>query len=111
MPWCSDTEGMRRARGPRRPGFTARVRPTHMTSLLGLGLGLGAFAGRFECQSRAVDAIARAGRLRAVGKDVAKMRLALGAAHLGAAHEQRAVVVLAHRLLVCRGIEARPPCA
>src|SRR5579885_3627280 len=106
MPWWTDTEGTRRARGPRRPGVTARVGPTLMISLLAFALG--AFAGGLECQSRAVDAIARPGRLRAVGEDVAKMRLAFGAAHLGAAHEQGSVLVLAHRFPLRGRIEARP---
>src|SRR5437762_8678665 len=49
-----------------------------------------------EGERRAVHAVALAGRRRAVGKDVAEMAAALGAVHLGAAHEEAAVGRCAH---------------
>ena len=53
-----------------------------------------------ELERRAVDAVAQAGRLaRAVGKDVAKVAVAAGAAHLGAPHEEGEVLVLAYGCL------------
>ena len=44
-----------------------------------------------ELERRAVHAIALAGRLRPVGKDVAEMAAALGAMHLGARHQEAAI--------------------
>src|SRR5438552_17013820 len=44
-----------------------------------------------ELERRAVHAVALAGRLRTVGEDVAQMAAALGAMHLGAAHEEALV--------------------
>src|SRR5215467_5308733 len=51
---------------------------------------------RRKRQRGAVDAIARAGRFGPVGEDMAEMRVARRAADLGAAHEPRAILVLAH---------------
>ena len=58
--------------------------------------------------ARAVHAVALAGRLRPVGKDVAEMGIAVRAADFGAPHEPRAVVVLARPRPAHRRIEARP---
>src|SRR4029079_5659937 len=62
-------------------------------------------------QGNAVDTIAQAGGSGPVGKDVPKMSLAIGAAHLGAAHEKRAIFLLAHGAAFGRGIKARPASA
>ena len=59
-------------------------------------------------QGNAVDAIAQAGGIGPVGKDVPKMSLAIGAAHLCPAHEKGAIFMFAHGAGVGRGIEARP---
>jgi hypothetical protein len=51
---------------------------------------------RLEIERGAVDAIPEAGGLgRAVREDVAEVGLAAGAAYLRAAHEERAILVLA----------------
>src|SRR5690242_21732481 len=97
---------MRRARTACGPGAPAREGLGLMTG--GLCLGLAALVPRLEVERSAIDAIARASRLRAVGEHMTKMRLAFGAADLSAAHEERAVLVCAYRVFVRRGIEARP---
>src|ERR1035438_5741797 len=62
----------------------------------------------FEAQRRGVDAIALAGGRRPVGKQVAQVRVALAAQHLGALHEEAPVGFGAH-VLVRRGRgKARP---
>ena len=71
----------------------------------------GAVAGRFACvmlQGDAVDTIAQTGGVGAVRKDMSKMSLAFGAAYLGPAHEERTILMLAHRPALGRSIEARP---
>jgi hypothetical protein len=60
-----------------------------------------------EVNGGRVDVVAQSGRLRAVGKDMTEMGIAGGAAHLGPAHEERAVGTLAHRDAVDRGEKAR----
>src|SRR5215475_8395242 len=59
-------------------------------------------------QGNAVDAIAQAGRIGPVGKDMPKMSFAIGASHLCPAHEKRAIFMLAHGAPVSRSIETRP---
>src|SRR5262245_26549530 len=63
---------------------------------------------RRKRQRDAVDAIARAGGFRSVGEDMAEMRIARCATNLGAAHEPRAILVLAHGARLGRRPEARP---
>src|SRR5262245_11918141 len=63
---------------------------------------------RRKRQRDTVDAIARAGGFRPVGEDMAEMRIARRAADLGAAHEPRAVLVLAHGVRLGRRPEAGP---
>ncbi len=48
---------------------------------------------------------------RAVREDMAEMRIAIGAANLGARHAIGAVDMLRHRILADRRREARPACA
>src|ERR1017187_9263594 len=62
----------------------------------------------FEAERGGVDAIALAGGRRAVGKQVAQMRVALAAQHLGALHEETPVGFGAHVLVRCRRGKARP---
>src|ERR1700730_8613381 len=61
-----------------------------------------------ELERAAVHAIAQPGGIRPVIEHMAEMGLAGGAAHLRAAHEQRAVLVLGHRALVGGRVKARP---
>ena len=63
---------------------------------------------RREGERRAVHTVTLPGRIRAVGKHVAEMSVAVGAADLGAPHEPGAVLVLAHRVRLDRRPEARP---
>src|SRR4051794_10176554 len=49
-------------------------------------------------ESGGVDAIAQAGRVRAVGEHVAEVAAAAGTQHLGALHEEAAVGLLVDRL-------------
>src|SRR6185295_17293800 len=76
----------------------------------GPALRLSSFVGlvRRERERAAVHAVARAGRLRPIRKDVPQMRVACCAAHFGAPHEERAVVVLAHGAFCDRCEKARP---
>jgi hypothetical protein len=55
-----------------------------------------------------VDAIAQAGRVRAIGEDVAEMASATGAGDLGASHAMAAVFVLFDVLLIKRIVKAGP---
>ena len=61
-----------------------------------------------KIQRRGIHAVAQAGRLRAVVKDVPQVRVASRAQHLGASHEKRAVGFGAHVLFGDRLIEAWP---
>lgn len=70
-------------------------------------LGLAAILGR-QLQRDGVDAVALAGRLRSVGKDVAEVGATAAAVHLGAGHEQAAVGLGRHRPRVYRLPEAGP---
>ena len=64
---------------------------------------------RYEPQSRRVDAVAESRRPRPVGEDVAEVRIAALAPHLGARREQ-APVFLLHDVARLEGLrEARPP--
>ena len=63
---------------------------------------------RLEPQGDAVHAVAQPRGRRAVGKDMAQMRVAARAMHLGALHEKAAVDRLAHHLRVQRRKEAGP---
>src|SRR6185436_10720040 len=64
---------------------------------------------RLEIERGAVDAIPEAGGLgRAIWEDVAEVGLAAGAAYLRAAHEERAVLMLAAGARVRRLVEAWP---
>src|SRR3954453_18776223 len=65
---------------------------------------------RFEAQRDAVHAIALAGRLRTVGKDVAKMPAAPGAMDLDPRHAVAAVGGRRNRRLD-RAVETRPAAA
>src|ERR1035441_9170652 len=62
----------------------------------------------FEAQRGGVDAITLAGGRRAVGKQVAQVRVALAAQHLGALHEEAPVGFGADVLLRRRGGKTRP---
>src|ERR1039457_4281638 len=62
----------------------------------------------FEAQRRGVDAIALASGRRAVGKQVAQVRVALAAQHLGALHEEAPVGFGADVLVGGGGGETRP---
>jgi hypothetical protein len=76
--------------------------------------GCGTVAGRqwaafgLESQGDAIDAITQAGRAWAVRKDMAEMRVAAVAMHLGPTHEPAVVRLFAHHLGVKRGKEAGP---
>src|SRR3546814_716588 len=61
-----------------------------------------------EGQRVSIHAVAQPGGLGTIVEDVAEMGVAIGAAHLRARHEQRAILVLAHGTVVDRLIEARP---
>src|SRR5918996_4640739 len=61
-----------------------------------------------QLERRSVHAIAKAGRRRTVGEDMAEMCIAPGATHLGAAHEQGTVLVFADGVLGDRSVKARP---
>ena len=63
---------------------------------------------RLEVERRRVHAVAQSGRPRAIRKHVAQMRIALGAARLGARHAITGVGVLRDVLAVGGGKEARP---
>ena len=95
---CSCTR--RRARRRRQEQEGTATSSSRMRTLLR--------AGRLECQSRPVRAVAFARGLRAVGKDVAQMAAAAAAVDLDAPHAQRAVFLRSHRPLDRRE-EARPP--
>src|SRR6478736_4178993 len=49
---------------------------------------------RREIEGTAVDAVAQAGRIRAIGKHMAEMGLAFRAAYFGSPHEPRAIFML-----------------
>src|SRR5262245_36282666 len=55
-----------------------------------------------------VDAVAQAGRLRAIGEDVPQMAAAAPAMHFGALHEMAAVGLRLDGVARHRGVEARP---
>src|ERR1700687_2959246 len=63
-----------------------------------------------ELERAAVHAVAQSRGVRPVVEHMAEMRLAGGAAHFRAAHEQRAVLMVAPRALVGGRVEARPAC-
>src|SRR6202011_4379457 len=63
---------------------------------------------RLELERRRVDAVAQAGRLRAVVEDVAQVATAIAALHFGAAHAVAAVRFRLDGFLLGRGVEARP---
>src|SRR5262245_34324732 len=63
---------------------------------------------RLEGQANAIHAIAQAGRLGAVLKDVAEMTAAAAAMHLDALHEERIVLSGADGLSLDRLPKARP---
>src|SRR5262245_54912793 len=98
---------MDRGQGP--PGGArtscAVVCVVHALALLAALVGLGILV---ELQGDTVNAITRARRLRSVREHTTEMRVALGAANLGATHEERPVVMLADRAAVRRRIKARP---
>ena len=56
------------------------------------------FVSGHEAQRHRVHAIAQAGRFRTVVEHVTEMRVAQGAAHLGARHAEHAILDLAHVL-------------
>src|SRR4051794_77721 len=61
-----------------------------------------------ELQRSRVDAVAQAGRPRAVGEDMAEMAAAFGAEHLGADHAVGRIVLLVDMALDGGLREARP---
>src|SRR6266550_2809399 len=61
-----------------------------------------------ELDRGAVDAVAQAGRLRAVVEHVSQVPAAVRARHLGPGHEQRSVGRLLDRRVFRRLVEARP---
>src|SRR5918912_553488 len=63
---------------------------------------------RLERKRGRVHAVAQAGRRRAIVEHVTEMRVAGGAEHFRAAHEQALVLFLAYVFLRDRGPEARP---
>src|SRR3546814_12693055 len=88
--------------------------PFPRCALVGVGPeSRSAFAGLFrpapgEVKRRAVDAKAQPRRSRPVGKDMAKMAFAGGAAHFGADHAVAGVANFADRALAGGGGIARP---
>src|SRR5438046_9299785 len=64
---------------------------------------------RREVERRGVDAVAQAGRVRAVRKKVAQMSAAMAAGDFGAPHTQRDVLLCRHVALRDDVAEAPPP--
>src|SRR5690606_23579262 len=79
----------------RRPGSTPRRSPLVLLA-------------RHQPERRRVEAVALAGRLRAVRKDMAEMRVAAAAQDLRALHGEAAVGLGADRGRFDGGVEARP---
>src|SRR5690606_3170150 len=65
----------------------------------------------FEVERQGVDAVAEARRSRAIGEDVAEVRVARAATHLGAAHAVAVVAQLPDVRSRRRSLEARPAAA
>src|SRR5216683_6357488 len=94
----STSTGPCRCATPTGPGSPKR-RARSSGSYLRLGV---------ELDRRRVDAVAKAGRVRAVVEDVTKVAAAVGAGDLGPDHEKASVLVFLDGGTLRRRVEARP---